>query len=642
MGRPVTRGHPRAFLSLRAHLVGLVLVCVVPVMACSVWLTLVLSGPGALGRPWMQSLGALGAMTLLLGLGVAWLAGRAIIRSLTGLAAAATDLGQDLAAAGRARELAERAAQASADRLAAVVGQPTAGLAQTDLEGHFVLANRRYRELVGRAPDGEMDGTFADTVHADDRARAAAVLRGLTAAAPEAAVETHYARADGSLRWVDVTLSLVRDAGLPRSIAIVALDATGRHAAEEAARAGDLERGELLARERKARQEAEAASQAKDEFLAVVSHELRTPLNTLRLWAGVLRNGPRDTQTIARAVDTIDRNTILQARLIEDLLDASRIVSGRLRLTIERMDLAGVIAQATETVRPAAENKTITLSTALDPAAGPVLGDATRLQQVVWNLLANAVRFTPVGGRVAVGLRRAGPEAELTVTDSGRGMAPGLLPRVFDRFRQGESGTMRSHGGLGLGLSIARQIVELHGGTIRAASAGEGRGSTFTVTLPLVAAAVSPGPPRPPRRAREEGPDRTSTRPLEDVDVLVVDDDAETREVLKVALGFEGARVTTAPSVADAVAAIEARWPDVLVSDIGMPGEDGYDLIRRVRRLEAVRGRHIPAIALTAYAAAEDRRRTLQAGYDSHVAKPVEATAFAPLIASLLPRGRHA
>ncbi|HJR02255.1 MAG TPA: PAS domain-containing sensor histidine kinase, partial [Methylomirabilota bacterium] len=392
MGRPVTRGHPRAFLSLRAHLVGLVLVCVVPVMACSVWLTLVLSGPGALGRPWMQSLGALGAMTLLLGLGVTWLAGRAIIRSLTGLAAA-----------GRARELAERAAQASADRLAAVVDQPTAGLAQTDLEGHFVLANRRYRELVGRAPDGEMDGTFADTVHADDRARAAAVLRGLTAAAPEAAVETHYARADGSLRWVDVTLSLVRDAGLPRSIAIVALDATGRHAAEEAARAGDLERGELLARERKARQEAEAASQAKDEFLAVVSHELRTPLNTLRLWAGVLRNGPRDTQTIARAVDTIDRNTILQARLIEDLLDASRIVSGRLRLTIERMDLAGVIAQATETVRPAAENKTITLSTALDPAAGPVLGDATRLQQVVWNLLANAVRFTPVGGRVAVG-----------------------------------------------------------------------------------------------------------------------------------------------------------------------------------------------------------------------------------------------
>jgi CheY-like chemotaxis protein len=218
-------------------------------------------------------------------------------------------------------------------------------------------------------------------------------------------------------------------------------------------------------------------------------------------------------------------------------------------------------------------------------------------------------------------------------------MAPGLVPRVFDRFRQGESGTMRSHGGLGLGLSISRQIVELHGGTIRADSPGEGRGATFTVCLPLAAAqAARPGPLA--ARTRPDGPDRSRVRRLENVDVLVVDDDAETREVLKVALGFEGARVTTAPSVADAVAAIEQRWPDVLVSDIGMPGEDGYDLIRRVRRLEAVRGRHIPAIALTAYAAAEDRRRTLHAGYDSHVAKPVEASAFAPLIASLLPGQR--
>jgi PAS domain S-box-containing protein len=515
-------------------------------------------------------------------------------------------------------------ARARDAQLAAIVDQATTGIAQTDLEGRVMLVNQRYCDLAGRTRDAVMDGSFADTFQAEDRARAAAALRGLTVDEPEAAIETRHVRPDGSFRWVDVSLSLVREADEPRSIAIVALDATGRHAAEEAARAGDLERGDLLARAQKARQEAEAASQAKDEFLAVVSHELRTPLNTLRLWAGVLRNGPRDAQTIARAVDTIDRNAILQARLIEDLLDASRIVSGRFRLAIERVDLARIIEPAIEAVRAAARNKAIVLTSALDPATGAVLGDSTRLQQVVWNLLSNAVRFTPAGGRVTLGLRRLGPEAEVTVTDTGRGMAPGLLPRVFDRFRQGESGTMRSHGGLGLGLSIARQIVELHGGTIQADSPGEGRGATFTVCLPLAAVqAVRPGPAAP--RARPNGPDR-----------------APTREVLKVVLGFEGARVTTAPSVADAVAAIERRWPDVLVSDIGMPGEDGYDLIRRVRRLEAVRGRHLPAIALTAYTGAEDRRRTLHAGYDTHVAKPVEASAFAPLIASLLPRERGA
>ena len=590
----------------------------------------------------MRPLGVIGAAVLLAALGLATVAGRAIILSLTRLAETAAELARDLEAAEQARERAERAGRAGGARLAAIVGQPTAGIAQIDLDGRFVLVNERYGVLVGRTPEEVMELSFAGH-------------RSCRGPAPRdgGAARPHRGRARGGLRDTPRPAGRIvplggrepvagpRRGGAPRPVVIVALDATGRHVAEETARAGDLERGELLARERKARQEAEAASQAKDEFLAVVSHELRTPLNTVRLWAGVLRNGPRDAQTIARAVDTIDRSAILQARLIEDLLDVSRIVSGRFRLAIERMDLAAIIGPAVETVRAAAENRAITVTTALDPATGPVLGDATRLQQVVWNLLSNAVRFTPAGGRVTVGLRRVGPEAELTVADTGRGMGPGLLPRVFDRFRQGESGTMRSHGGLGLGLSIARQIVELHGGTIRAQSPGEGRGATFTVCLPLAASgAVRPGPAPP--RARPSGPGRPMTRRLENVDVLVVDDDAETREALKVALGFEGARVTTVPSVAEAVAAIERRWPDVLVSDIGMPGEDGYDLIRRVRRLEAARGRHIPAIALTAYAAAEDRRRTLHAGFDSHVAKPVEASAFAPLIASLLPRERRA
>jgi PAS domain S-box-containing protein len=618
----------------------------------------VLAAPVAtLDRQWIHSLGTIvmgGTAFLVAGVALAMLAGRPITGSLTRLAAAAADLGRgrvpaqlhspvadldvvgrDLEAAGRARELAEHAVRAREGQLSAIVNQATAGIAQTDLEGRFLLVNRRYGELVGRSPAEVLGLAFGDVVHSEDRGRAVAVLRGLTADEPEAGIESRHARPDGSSVWVDVSLSLVLDAGDPRSVAIVALDATGRHAAEEAARAGALERRELLAREQNARREAEVASQAKDEFLAVLSHELRTPLNTLRLWIGVLRSGPRDAQTIARAVDTIDRNAVLQARLIEDLLDVSRILSGRLRLAIERVDLPALIEAAIETVRAAADNKAIVLTTALEPATGPVLGDATRLRQVVWNLLSNAVRFTPAGGRVTVGLKRVGRDAELTVTDTGRGMAPGLLPHVFERFRQGEGGTARSHGGLGLGLSIARQIVELHGGTIRAASPGEGRGATFTVCLPLATSLDTR-----PLPTRSSGPDRSSARRLERVDVLFVDDDAETREVMQLALALEGARVTTVPSVADAVAAIERRWPDVLVSDIGMPGEDGYDLIRKVRRLEAARGRHLPAIALTAYAAAEDRRRALEAGYEAHVPKPVEAAAVGPLIASLLSKER--
>jgi signal transduction histidine kinase/ActR/RegA family two-component response regulator len=427
-------------------------------------------------------------------------------------------------------------------------------------------------------------------------------------------------------RWVhDDGVPLLAGDGTFTGYVGACVDVTGEKLAE-------LERRELLERERKARQEAEASSQAKDEFLAALSHELRTPLHALRLWAGILRNGLHDPQALARAADTIDRNAVLQSRLVDDLLDVSRIVSGQLRLTIEWVALEPIVEAAVETVRPAALNKAVALIQDLGPGVGSVRGDAIRLQQVVWNLLANAVRFTPAGGRVEVRLRPVGGEAELSVTDSGRGIAAGLLPHVFDRFRQGESGTNRSHGGLGLGLSLARQLVELHGGTIEAASRGPGRGATFTVRLPVARAAPAPAPPASGSGANG------SARSLEHVRVLVVDDDAETREVMAVALGREGAIVTTAPSVGEAVAIIERGWPDVLLSDIGMPGEDGYDLIRKVRHLEAIGGRHLPAIALTGYAANDDRRRVLEAGFEAHVAKPVPAATMAPLIASLLER----
>jgi signal transduction histidine kinase/CheY-like chemotaxis protein len=428
-------------------------------------------------------------------------------------------------------------------------------------------------------------------------------------------------------RWVhDDGVPLLAADGTFTGYVGACVDVTGEKLAE-------LERRELLERERKARREAEAASQAKDEFLAALSHELRTPLHALRLWAGILRSGLDDPQALAHAADTIDRNAVLQARLVDDLLDVSRIVSGQLRLAIEWVALGPIVEAAVETVRPAALNKGVALIQDLAPGVGSVRGDAIRLQQVVWNLLANAVRFTPAGGRVEVRLRPVDGEAALSVTDSGRGIAAGLLPHVFDRFRQGESGTNRSHGGLGLGLSLARQLVELHGGTIEAASPGPGRGATFTVRLPVGSAAAPPAPPA-------TGPGATgSVRSLDRVRVLVVDDDAETREVMAEALGREGAVVTTAPSVGEAVAIIERGWPDVLLSDIGMPGEDGYDLIRKVRHLEAVGGRHLPAIALTGYAAADDRRRVLEAGFEAHVTKPVPAATLAPLIASLLERG---
>ncbi|HSE03921.1 MAG TPA: ATP-binding protein [Methylomirabilota bacterium] len=623
----------------------------------------VLAAPvAALDRPWLRSLGATlagGAAFLLIGVGLATLACRPLTRSLSRLAEAAAELGRghtpspvdsavadlrsvghDLEAAGQAREAAEHAVRAREAQLSAIVNQATAGIAQIDLDGRFVLVNRRYCDLVGRTPIEMSARVFADVVHPDDRPRAVAALRELTMDGSEAALEVRCARPDASLRWMDASLTLVRDAREPRSVAIVALDATGRRVAEDAARAGDAERRALLEREHTARQQAETASQAKDEFLAVVSHELRTPLNALRLWAGLLRSGPADPATIARAADTIDRNIVLQARLIEDLLDVSRILSGRLRLAIVRVDLAAIIAAAIETVRVAADNKGIALATALDPDTGAVLGDPIRLQQVVWNLLSNAVRFTPAGGRVEVRLRRSGRDAELVVADTGRGITPELLPLVFDRFRQGESGTTRSHGGLGLGLSIARQMVELHGGTIAAASAGEGRGATFTVCLPLAAALVRTPPAIP--AAAGPGGDGALARRLEDLEVLVVDDDAETTDAMKLALGLEGARVTTVSSVAGALTAIERRWPDVLVSDIGMPGRDGFDLIREVRRREALHGRHLPAIALTAYAAADDRRRAIEAGYEAHVPKPAEAPALASLITRLLSQERRA
>jgi signal transduction histidine kinase/CheY-like chemotaxis protein len=381
-----------------------------------------------------------------------------------------------------------------------------------------------------------------------------------------------------------------------------------------------------LEQEQAARADAETAGRAKDEFLATLSHELRTPLNALVGWLWWLRKGELDERRQARALETIERNAQALAQLVEDLLDVSRIVTGKLRLAAYPVDPAGSIEAAVDAIRPAAVAKAIELEARLEPGAGPVLADPDRLQQIMWNLLSNAIKFTPENGRVTVTLARHDAEVVVQVSDSGKGIAPDLLPHVFDRFRQSESGA-RPAVGLGLGLSIARHLVEVHGGRIRAASAGEGQGAIFTITLP-VAAATTPAPAAGPSAAPR----------MDGLAVLVIEDDPDAREWIVHTLEGWGARVATASSGREALDAVTRERLDVLVSDIRLPDTDGYELIRKIRVLERALGRCTPAVALTAYPRVENRARALEAGYQMHVPKPVAPDDLASVIATLTNR----
>jgi signal transduction histidine kinase/ActR/RegA family two-component response regulator len=404
------------------------------------------------------------------------------------------------------------------------------------------------------------------------------------------------------------------------------------------------EREALLERERKARQESEIASRAKDEFLGLLSHELRTPLNAILGWTRMLSTGRLEPEAVTRGIETIDRNAKLQARLIEDMLDVSRIISGKLRLDAQPVDLTTVVNAAVDTLRPAADAKDIRIQVVLDFGAGVVLGDPVRLQQVIWNLLANAIKFTPKHGRVQVQLERVNSHLEVTVSDTGPGVAEEFLPFVFDRFRQADSTISRHHGGLGLGLAIVRHLVELHGGTVKAGNRGDEPGAVFSVLLPLMVVRKPAGSPA--EETARVHPGMSGHLPfdcppaLEGLNVLAVDDEPDARELLAMVLRQCGANVTTCGSAAEALAELERHTPDVLVSDIGMPGEDGYYLIRKVRALDPDRGGRIPAVALTAYARAEDRMQALSAGYSMHVPKPVEPAELAVVIASLTRRAR--
>jgi signal transduction histidine kinase/ActR/RegA family two-component response regulator len=413
------------------------------------------------------------------------------------------------------------------------------------------------------------------------------------------------------------------------------LEANARILAMSQATAFD--RQQLLERERSARDQAERLSALKDEFLATLSHELRTPLSAILGWAGMLQRGVKDEATMKRALETIERNARAQGQLIDDLLDMSRIISGTVRLDVQFVDPARIIEAALGTVHPAAAAKMIALRTDLGraPGAAPleVRADPGRLQQVLWNLLANAVKFTPSGGSVQVLLGRDGNDAVIRVTDSGIGIAPDFLPYVFDRFRQQDASISRRHGGLGLGLSIAKQLVELHGGTIAVDSAGTDTGTTFTVRLPLARreAVMAPSGARAPAAAAGELADLSGVR------VLVIDDAPDTLDVLEQILTVSGAATMTAPGAGAALALLEHEVPDVIVSDVGMPEVDGFELMRRIRLSAATA--EIPAIALTAFTRQDDRVKALQAGFTDYLAKPVEPAALAAAIRRAVARG---
>jgi PAS domain S-box-containing protein len=409
----------------------------------------------------------------------------------------------------------------------------------------------------------------------------------------------------------------------------------------EAARVARIEAERAAAENERLYREAQESSRLKDEFLATISHELRTPLTAILGWAHMLRTDQLNGDSVHKAVETIERNARAQAQLIDDLLDVSRIITGKLRVDVRPVDPNAFIETAIEAVRPAAEAKGVRVQRIMDTGSISVAGDPVRLQQVIWNLLSNAIKFTPRGGSVQVRLERVNSHVEIAVSDNGAGIAPDFLPHVFDRFRQADQRTTRQHGGMGLGLAIVRHLVELHGGTVRAESSGEGRGSTFTVLLPV--APVYRDEPERERvhpAARDTLPAYECSERLDGLKVLVVDDEIDTRELLKVGIERCGAEVTAVASASEALEAIRTVVPDVLISDIGMPETDGYELIRRVRTLPDDGGGKIPAIALTAYARVEDRMQALRAGYHMHVPKPVELAELVAVAASLVQRGR--
>ncbi|WP_009631448.1 CHASE domain-containing protein [Synechocystis sp. PCC 7509] len=495
-------------------------------------------------------------------------------------------------------------------------------------DGYLKRINPAFEKILGYTLQEILNKPFFDFIHPEDINITINEVNKLAQGRSTVYFENRYQCKDGSYRWLSWATVPVVEEGLMYA---TAHDITTRKAAE-------IERERLLESEKSARTTAEAANRMKDEFLATLSHELRTPLNAMVGWIQLLRTRKFDTATTAKALETIDRNTKSLQQLIEDILDVSRIITGKIRLDFAYIALQPVVESAIETVKSAAEAKNIRLEFYVTPGINLVLADPNRLQQVLWNLLSNAVKFTPKDGRVEVRLEVHSSRVQISIKDSGQGISSEFLPYVFERFRQEDGTTTRTYGGLGLGLAIVRHLVELHGGTVKAESEGMGKGSTFIVTLPInsVMSLVKEAPPKMLVVASE--PAIICLPSLEDLRVLVVDDESDARELISTVLQEYGAKVKTVATAKEALTQVTQFQPDVLVSDIGMPEVDGYTLIEQVRARSPEQGGNVPALALTAYARAEDRTRALLAGFQLHVPKPIDSVELAVAIARLAGR----
>jgi PAS domain S-box-containing protein len=529
---------------------------------------------------------------------------------------------------------AQKQAYEERERLAAIVDSSDDAIVGKTLEGIITSWNRGAEQMFGYSAAEAIGQHITSIIPPELHAEEDDVLAHLRRGEKIDHYETVRQAKDGRKLDISLTVSPITNAqGRIIGASKVARDISARKRADE-------ERERVIEREEAARRTAEEASRLKDDFLATVSHELRNPLNAIVGWAALLRSSKLDKEKTARAVEAILRGAQAQDQIISDLLDVARIMNGRLRLDVRPLQLIKVLESAIETMRPAIEAKQIRLQTILDPAASPLAGDPTRLQQVFWNLLSNAVKFTPLNGHLQILLQRINSHIEIVISDTGIGIEPQLLPHVFDRFRQGDSGTNRQRSGLGLGLAIVRNLVELHGGTVLADSKGPGQGASFTVRLPtLIAPTISDKGERFDP-AGEEIISADCGPLLQNLRVLVVDDEAGAREVASTILAQAQAEIRTAENASQALEILGQWQPDVLVADIGMPEVDGYELIRRIRARSPQSGGRVPAAALTAYARTQDRLRVLSAGYQTHVPKPIQPAELIMVVASLAKRLR--